>query len=110
MWSQGVARSSLFSCLLSFLCQEMLAKSMAGINEDMAEILSIQGMEMKHGQLFFNGEKVKSIRSADTGKDYNLGNKGIDDSEEMMDDYIDPDIATGDINEVMPIKDIKELT
>merc|ERR1719250_19726 len=54
----------LLSCL-AFLCQEMVLASVSDVkgmsHENLDDILDIPGMEIDHDDLYFKGQKVKSI-------------------------------------------------
>merc|ERR1712055_511712 len=62
--SQGAAMLFLLSCL-TFLCQEMVLSNVNDVkgmsHENLDDILKIPGMEIDHDDLYFKGEKVKSI-------------------------------------------------
>merc|ERR1711970_1467490 len=61
---KGAAMLFLLSCL-AFLCQEMVFASVSDVkgmsHENLDDILKIPGMEIDHDELYFKGEKVKSI-------------------------------------------------
>merc|ERR1711970_1559990 len=61
---KGAAMLFLLSCL-AFLCQEMVLANVNDVkgmsHENLDDILKIPGMEIDHDDLYFKGEKVKSI-------------------------------------------------
>merc|ERR1712002_1087940 len=135
--SQGAAMLFLLSCL-AFLCQEMVLANVDDLvkgGQDIDELLSIDGMEMKDGQLFFNGEEVQDIKLGEPSSE-----EDSDESEESVEsegyaepgpggkDYgLSPDLDSGlsppsrygykrydedilnNVEEVTPIKSIQEV-
>merc|ERR1719430_1724904 len=105
----------LLSCL-AFLCQEMV---FANINElienggeNLDDLLAIDGMEMRDGVLYYNGEEVNDIsevggsdESVESGEpgDYELSPPSRYGYRRDTDDILD------NVEEVTPIKSIQEL-
>merc|ERR1719233_2076148 len=109
----------LLSCL-AFLCQEMV---LANINdliqnggEDLEDLLTINGMEMKDGEVFFHGEPVQSVsevplssesvetdESGGPSNDYGLSPPSRYGYRRYNDDILN------NVEEVTPIKSIQEV-
>ena len=73
----------LLSCL-AFLCQEMVLASVSDVkgmsHENLDDILDIPGMEIDHDDLYFKGQKVKSINGfgGDTKEEPDLPEESIE--------------------------------
>merc|ERR1711970_336083 len=105
----------LLSCL-AFLCQEMVFANVDDLikdGQDIDELLTIDGMEMKDDKLFFNGEEVQNIKEDpdDLGEDYGLSpdlDSGLSPPSRYGYKRCNEDILNN-VEEVTPIKSIQEV-
>merc|ERR1711970_554407 len=103
----------LLSCL-AFLCQEMVFANVDDLikdGQDIDELLTIDGMEMKDDKLFFNGEEVQNIKEDDLGEDYGLSpdlDSGLSPPHRYGYKRYNEDILNN-VEEVTPIKSIQEV-
>merc|ERR1719348_365103 len=104
----------LLSCL-AFLCQEMVFANINDLiqdGQDLDDLLTIDGMEMRDGVLYYNGEEVENI-SENGGSDESVesgepGDYGL--SPPSRYGYRrDTDDILNNVEEVTPIKSIQEL-
>merc|ERR1739844_576599 len=111
--SQGAAMLFLLSCL-AFLCQEMVLANVDDLikdGQDIDELLTIDGMEMKDDKLFFNGEEVQNIKEDPDGEDYGLSpdlDSGLSPPSRYGYKRYNEDILNN-VEEVTPIKSIQEV-
>merc|ERR1739844_783667 len=111
--SQGAAMLFLLSCL-AFLCQEMVFANVDDLikdGQDIDELLTIDGMEMKDDKLFFNGEEVQNIKEDPDGEDYGLSpdlDSGLSPPSRYGYKRYNEDILNN-VEEVTPIKSIQEV-
>merc|ERR1739844_377837 len=113
--SQGAAMLFLLSCL-AFLCQEMVFANVDDLikdGQDIDELLTIDGMEMKDDKLFFNGEEVQNIKEDPDllGEDYGLSpdlDSGLSPPSRYGYKRYNEDILNN-VEEVTPIKSIQEI-
>ena len=104
----------LLSCL-AFLCQEMVFANVNDLiqnGQNLDDLLAIDGMEMRDGVLYYNGEEVNDIsevggsdESVESGEpgDYELSPPSRYGYRRYNDDILD------NVEEVTPIKSIQEL-
>jgi len=104
----------LLSCL-AFLCQEMVFANVNDLiqnGQNLDDLLAIDGMEMRDGVLYYNGEEVNDIsevggsdESVESGEpgDYELSPPSRYGYRRDTDDILD------NVEEVTPIKSIQEL-
>merc|ERR1711970_889997 len=110
---EGAAMLFLLSCL-AFLCQEMVFANVDDLikdGQDIDELLTIDGMEMKDDKLFFNGEEVQNIKEDDLGEDYGLSpdlDSGLSPPSRYGYKRYNEDILNN-VEEVTPIKSIQEV-
>merc|ERR1719309_1471906 len=114
MQSQGAAMLFLLSCL-AFLCQEMVFANVNDLiqnGQNLDDLLAIDGMEMRDGVLYYNGEEVNDIsevggsdESVESGEpgDYELSPPSRYGYRRDTDDILN------NVEEVTPIKSIQEL-
>merc|ERR1739844_200791 len=110
---EGAAMLFLLSCL-AFLCQEMVLANVDDLikdGQDIDELLTIDGMEMKDDKLFFNGEEVQNIKEDPDGEDYGLSpdlDSGLSPPSRYGYKRYNEDILNN-VEEVTPIKSIQEV-
>merc|ERR1739844_90951 len=112
---EGAAMLFLLSCL-AFLCQEMVLANVDDLikdGQDIDELLTIDGMEMKDDKLFFNGEEVQNIKEDPDllGEDYGLSpdlDSGLSPPSRYGYKRYNEDILNN-VEEVTPIKNIQEV-
>merc|ERR1719309_836782 len=114
MQSQGAAMLFLLSCL-AFLCQEMVFANVNDLIQDgqnLDDLLAIDGMEMRDGVLYYNGEEVNDISEVD-GSDESVESGEPGDYELSPPSRYgygrDTDDILDNVEEVTPIKSIQEL-
>merc|ERR1739844_537868 len=113
--SQGAAMLFLLSCL-AFLCQEMVFANVDDLikdGQDIDELLTIDGMEMKDDKLFFNGEEVQNIKEDPDllGEDYGLSpdlDSGLSPPSRYGYKRYNEDILNN-VKKMLPIKSIQEI-